>query len=195
MTDDEWDDVLETDLGGFYNVVRPTVMPMVSARKGGRIVTIASVWESPAIAVRSITVPPRPELSVPPRRWPLSSPRGISPSIAWRRVSLKRRWSRICRWRRCSRWCRCDAPANLPMWRLPSPICVRRRRLRHAPGSLGQWGHDLMRRVVVTGMGGITALGNSWPEIRAHLARGETAIRYLPEWERSAASIRVWRHP
>jgi 3-oxoacyl-[acyl-carrier protein] reductase len=43
MTDSEWDDVLETDLGGFYNVVRPTVMPMVSARKGGRIVTIASV--------------------------------------------------------------------------------------------------------------------------------------------------------
>jgi len=43
MTDEEWDDVLETDLGGFYNVVRPTVMPMVSARQGGRIVTIASV--------------------------------------------------------------------------------------------------------------------------------------------------------
>ncbi|WP_374307514.1 beta-ketoacyl-ACP synthase [Dongia sp.] len=41
-----------------------------------------------------------------------------------------------------------------------------------------------MRRVVVTGMGGITALGNSWPDIRARLARGETAIRYLPEWER-----------
>lgn len=43
MTDQEWDDVVETDLGGFYNVMRPTVMPMVSARKGGRIVTIASV--------------------------------------------------------------------------------------------------------------------------------------------------------
>lgn len=43
MTDEEWDDVLETDLGGFYNVIRPTVMPMVSARKGGRIVAIASV--------------------------------------------------------------------------------------------------------------------------------------------------------
>jgi 3-oxoacyl-[acyl-carrier protein] reductase len=43
MTDEEWDDVLETDLGGFYNVIRPTVMPMVSARQGGRIVTIASV--------------------------------------------------------------------------------------------------------------------------------------------------------
>ncbi|WP_374650819.1 3-ketoacyl-ACP reductase FabG2 [Dongia sp.] len=43
MTDDEWDDVVDTDLGGFYNVMRPIVMPMVSARQGGRIVTIASV--------------------------------------------------------------------------------------------------------------------------------------------------------
>jgi 3-oxoacyl-[acyl-carrier protein] reductase len=43
MTDDEWDSVLDTDLGGFYNVLRPAVMPMVSARKGGRIVTISSV--------------------------------------------------------------------------------------------------------------------------------------------------------
>lgn len=43
MTDDEWDSVIDTDLGGLYNVLRPTVMPMVSARNGGRIVTIASV--------------------------------------------------------------------------------------------------------------------------------------------------------
>jgi 3-oxoacyl-[acyl-carrier protein] reductase len=43
MTDEEWDSVIETDLGGFYNVVRPAVMPMVSARKGGRIVAISSV--------------------------------------------------------------------------------------------------------------------------------------------------------
>lgn len=41
-----------------------------------------------------------------------------------------------------------------------------------------------MRRVVITGMGGITALGNNWPEIRGHMARGETAIRHLPEWDR-----------
>jgi 3-oxoacyl-[acyl-carrier protein] reductase len=43
MTDEEWDSVLDTDLGGFFNVLRPTVMPMVSAHNGGRIVTIASV--------------------------------------------------------------------------------------------------------------------------------------------------------
>jgi 3-oxoacyl-[acyl-carrier-protein] synthase II len=41
-----------------------------------------------------------------------------------------------------------------------------------------------MRRVVVTGMGGITALGNSWREIRAHMEVGDTAIRYMREWER-----------
>ena len=41
-----------------------------------------------------------------------------------------------------------------------------------------------MRRVVVTGIGGITALGNSWTDIRARLERGETAIRYMAEWER-----------
>ena len=43
MEDDDWDAVLDTSLGGFYNVLRPVVMPMVSARKGGRIVAISSV--------------------------------------------------------------------------------------------------------------------------------------------------------
>jgi len=41
-----------------------------------------------------------------------------------------------------------------------------------------------MRRVVVTGMGGITALGQDWPAIRARMARGETAVRSMPEWDR-----------
>ena len=43
MEDDEWDAVLGTNLDGFYNILRPLVMPMVSARKGGRIVTLSSV--------------------------------------------------------------------------------------------------------------------------------------------------------
>jgi 3-oxoacyl-[acyl-carrier protein] reductase len=43
MEDAEWDSVLQTNLGGFYNVLRPATMPMVSARKGGRIVTLSSV--------------------------------------------------------------------------------------------------------------------------------------------------------
>jgi 3-oxoacyl-[acyl-carrier protein] reductase len=39
----EWDAVLNTDLGGFYNVLHPIVMPMVRTRGPGRIVTISSV--------------------------------------------------------------------------------------------------------------------------------------------------------
>lgn len=41
-----------------------------------------------------------------------------------------------------------------------------------------------MGRVVVTGIGGITALGSSWPEIRGGLRTGRNAVRYMPEWER-----------
>ncbi len=43
MPDDDWDAVLRTDLDGFYNVLKPLAMPMVSARRGGRIVTLSSV--------------------------------------------------------------------------------------------------------------------------------------------------------
>jgi len=41
-----------------------------------------------------------------------------------------------------------------------------------------------MRRVVVTGMGGITALGTDWPTIRAAFAAGRTAICRMESWER-----------
>ena len=38
----DWDAVLRTTLGGFYNVTRPVVMPMVR-RRWGRIITMSSV--------------------------------------------------------------------------------------------------------------------------------------------------------
>lgn len=41
-----------------------------------------------------------------------------------------------------------------------------------------------MRRVVVTGMGGVTALGEDWPTIQAHFAAGCTGVRRMPEWDR-----------
>jgi len=43
LTEEEWDLVLDTSLGGFFNVVHPLTMPMIRTRKGGRIVCIASV--------------------------------------------------------------------------------------------------------------------------------------------------------
>ena len=43
MSEDDWDSVIHTNLDGFYNILQPLVMPMVQARKGGRIVTLSSV--------------------------------------------------------------------------------------------------------------------------------------------------------
>jgi 3-oxoacyl-[acyl-carrier protein] reductase len=43
MPGEDWDKVLRTNLDGFYNVLHPLVMPMVRARKGGRIVVMSSV--------------------------------------------------------------------------------------------------------------------------------------------------------
>ena len=41
-----------------------------------------------------------------------------------------------------------------------------------------------MRRVVVTGMAGVTALGTSWADIRTAFADGRTGVRFMPEWDR-----------
>ena len=43
MEDEEWDKVIDTDLTCFYNVLKPCVMPMVSARIKGRIIALSSV--------------------------------------------------------------------------------------------------------------------------------------------------------
>lgn len=43
LSDADWDEVLTANLDGFYNVLRPLVMPMVSARQPGRIVTLSSL--------------------------------------------------------------------------------------------------------------------------------------------------------
>ena len=43
LEEDEWDDVINTNLGGFYNVLKPIVMPMIEKRIKGRIVAMSSV--------------------------------------------------------------------------------------------------------------------------------------------------------
>lgn len=42
LTDENWDDVVHTNLDGFYNVLKPLVMPLCR-KKRGRIITISSV--------------------------------------------------------------------------------------------------------------------------------------------------------
>ena len=39
-------------------------------------------------------------------------------------------------------------------------------------------------RVVVTGMGGICALGTEWPQIERAMRAGHNAVRVMPHWER-----------
>lgn len=43
LTDEQWDNVVHTNLDGFYNVLHPLIMPMIRLRQGGRIVTLSSV--------------------------------------------------------------------------------------------------------------------------------------------------------
>lgn len=41
-----------------------------------------------------------------------------------------------------------------------------------------------MRRVVVTGMAGLCALGSDWPTIEAAMRRRQNAVRRMPEWDK-----------
>nr|WP_299242097.1 3-oxoacyl-ACP reductase FabG [uncultured Halomonas sp.] len=43
LTDEAWDSVIHTNLDGFYNVMKPLVMPMIRRRAPGRIVVMSSV--------------------------------------------------------------------------------------------------------------------------------------------------------
>ena len=43
LEDDDWDKVIDTNLGGFYNVLKPITMPMIRRRESGRIIAMASV--------------------------------------------------------------------------------------------------------------------------------------------------------
>lgn len=40
-----------------------------------------------------------------------------------------------------------------------------------------------MRRVVITGMGGVTAFGNSWAQVAERIRAGQNAVRKMPEWQ------------
>ncbi|MEQ4530059.1 MAG: 3-ketoacyl-ACP reductase FabG2 [Mixta sp.] len=43
LSENDWDGVIHTNLDSFYNVIHPCIMPMIAARRGGRIITLSSV--------------------------------------------------------------------------------------------------------------------------------------------------------
>ena len=44
----------------------------------------------------------------------------------------------------------------------------------------------MTRRVVITGMGGVTAFGEDWPTISQRLLGYENAVRTMTEWQEYA---------
>lgn len=43
LSEQDWDEVIDTGLNGFFNITQPLVMPMVRKKSGGRIVVMTSV--------------------------------------------------------------------------------------------------------------------------------------------------------
>ena len=43
LSGEDWDQVMSTNVDGFYNVLQPAIMPMIRRRQPGRIVTISSI--------------------------------------------------------------------------------------------------------------------------------------------------------
>ena len=43
LTGEDWDYILGTNLDGFFNVLRPLILPMIQLRAGGRIVVLSLI--------------------------------------------------------------------------------------------------------------------------------------------------------
>src|SRR5439155_3869502 len=59
---------------------------------------------------------------------------------------------------------------------------LRRCRIHHRAGHLGQRRHGMSRRVVVTGMAGLCPLGQDWATVRDRLHEGRSGIVVVPAW-------------
>ncbi len=43
MEDNEWDEVINTNLSGFYNVLKPLIIPLIQSRQKARIIAMTSI--------------------------------------------------------------------------------------------------------------------------------------------------------
>src|SRR5699024_7745309 len=58
-----------------------------------------------------------------------------------------------------------------------------RRQLHHPPGDFSEWGHAV-NRVAITGIGGISPIGNDWDTIACALHHNRSGIDYIEDWDR-----------
>lgn len=86
MSDDQWQDVVHTNLDGVFHVCRPAVFAMMK-RKAGCVVNLSSVSGCTAIRRRRTTRRRRPGSSGSRARWPRRSAGTGSGRTRWRRAS------------------------------------------------------------------------------------------------------------
>ena len=155
LSGEDWDQVLGVGLDGFFNVVQPLLIPMIKTRSGGRIVCISSV---------SGVVGNRGQVNYSAAKAGLiGAAKALAVEAGQPRDHRELHRSRTDRigagGRAGARTCHaghphepgrpargCGRPGGLPLFGV--------RGLHHPPGHRRERGDGLMRRVVVTGMGG-----------------------------------------
>ncbi len=189
--------MLGTNLDGFYNVLKPVVMPMVSARKPGRIVALSSV--SGVMGNRGQVNYSAAKAGI------IGAAKALAVELAKRKITVN-----------------CVAPGPIetdmmdgapleeilkaiPMQRIGTPeevaavvgfLCSDAASYMTRQ-VIGVNGAGVMRRVVVTGMGGVAALGETWSAIRDCFARWPRPA--WCGWRAGSGSMglntRAWRRP
>ena len=178
MTGEDWDVVIHTNLDAFYNVLHPLVMPMVRRRKPGRIVTLSSVsglmgnrgqvnYSAAKAGIIGATKALAVELAKPRDHRQL---RGAG--------AHRDRDGRTPGWRGGAEADPGAAPGHAGRGRGGGVLPDRQGRgLRHAAGDLRERRHVRMKRVVVTGVGALSPLGQDWTTVEARLRARRNAVR------------------
>ena len=164
-------------------------MPMVSARKGGRIVSISSV--SGIMGNRGQVNYSAAKAGI------IGATKALAIELAKRKITVNCVAPGLIETQMLEGLPLDEILAAIPMRRVGLPeevaaavsfLCSDERELHNASSAFGKRRNGMRRRVVVTGMGGITALGEDWPTIRTAFEAGKTAIRQMPEWNRYQTS-------
>ncbi len=186
LSEDDWDGVIHTNLDSFYNVIQPCVMPMIGLRDGGRIITLSSV--SGLLGNRGQVNYSAAKAGI------IGATKALAVELAKRRITVNCIAPGLidtgmiemeeARAERSDAYHTPAAHGAAGRGRRPCALSdVSCRRLRNPPGYLYQRRYAVIHRVVVTGMGGVTAFGESWQEVATGLRSGKNAVRAMPEWQ------------
>lgn len=218
--------MLHTNLDGFYNLLKPCIMPMIGLRRGGRIVTISSVsglmgnrgqvnYSAAKAGIMGATKALALELAKRKITVNCVAPGLIDTGMvdaevkaeALKLIPLKRMGQAdevaglvsylmsdiagyVTRQVISINGAWYDADVGEILSDVDSTWCC----LCGTPAYLCEWRYG-MKRVVVTGMAGVTAFGQDWPSVRAKLQAGRNAVVAMPEWAIYEGSTLGWRRP